>query len=132
MRAWINDVWASFTDLPSWVQVWVGLVLVPANVLPLGFLGEPYAWPMAILSVGGMMPNLYILVKDRAFGPVMALSHLVLWPPLIVLIFFAISQVGIGGLFGRFLLILMVVDLVSIGFDILDARKWVRARKAPG
>ena len=54
----ILDVWDSFWRLPLWVQVWVGLILVPANLLTLLFVRKKYGKWIAVLAIGGMLPNI--------------------------------------------------------------------------
>ena len=39
----IGDIWNDFRTLPLWVQIWVTVVLVPVNFVPLAFLDQPGA-----------------------------------------------------------------------------------------
>lgn len=129
MKGWLRDIWASFRVLPGWVQIWVGLILVPVNALPVIWIGAPFGWIVALLSVGGMAPNLWFLIRDRAFGPVMSLSHLVLWPPLVLVVLWLLRQDNVTGSYRAILWVLLWVDVVSLAFDVFDARKWWRSRK---
>jgi hypothetical protein len=110
-----------------WVQVWVAVILVPVNMAPLLFYQEPYAVWIAILSVGGMMPNLPIMLIDRGLSKRMALPHLVIWTPLVILLVWLLTGlVGADPLYMNMLALLLVVDLVSLAFDYPDAFKWWR------
>jgi hypothetical protein len=123
----IADIWRSFMRLPLWVQVWVAVILVPVNMAPLLFYQEPYAVWIAILSVGGMMPNLPIMLIDRGLSKRMALPHLVIWTPLVILLVWLLTGlVGADPLYMNMLALLLVVDLVSLAFDYPDAFKWWR------
>jgi len=123
----IIDIWHSFRRLPGWVQIWVALILVPVNLAPLLFLGAPYAVWVAVLSVGGMMPNLPIMLDERGLSKRMALPHLLIWVPLLVLLGWVLANVdGVTGGYRTLLLLLLVVDLISLGFDFPDALKWWR------
>ena len=128
MIGWWQDVWQSFRGLPGWVQVWIGVILVPVNVAPMFWIGAPLGWLVAVLSIGGMVPNLWFLIRDRAFGPVMALSHLILWPPLVILVILLLRGGGLDDSYRALLWVVLVVDVISLGFDVFDARKWWRAR----
>ena len=60
----ILDIWQSFRRLPLWVQGWVALILVPVNLAALLFLSAPQGTLVALLAVGGMAPNLLIMMRD--------------------------------------------------------------------
>ena len=116
----IRQIWTGFRLLPNWVQLWLALVLVPANLASLLFISAPFGVLVAVLAVGGMAPNLFILLKTRRFGPEMAIAHLVLWPPLLVVILWLQTKT-LPADFAMYLWVLFVVDLISIAFDIRDA-----------
>lgn len=121
----LAEVWNSFRRLPLWVQVWVGLILMPANLLPLAFLGAPLGGWVAVLSVGGMALNLPIMIAARGFSRAMALPHLVLWTPLLALMGgLLVSGTATGG-YAVLLGALFVIDAVSLAFDVRDARLWL-------
>ena len=127
----IADVWHSFRRLPLWVQIWVALILVPVNLLPLLFVGAPYGLWVAALSVGGMLPNLYFMLAERGFSKRMALSHLLLWPPLVLLLgWMLMSGLPVSGSYWAVLVALLVVDLVSLAFDVKDGWQWYRGDRA--
>jgi len=123
----ISDIWNSFRRLPLWVQIWVAVILVPVNLGPLLFYQEPYAFWVAVLSVGGMLPNLPIMLFDRGLSKRMALPHLVIWTPLVVLLVWLLNGlVGANDSYMTMLAVLLVVDLLSLAFDFPDAFKWWR------
>ena len=78
----IRDIWRSFRALPLWVQIWVGVILVPVNMASLWFANETMGALIAVLAVSGMVPNLLIIFFDRGFSKAMALPHLAIWIPL--------------------------------------------------
>lgn len=123
----LAQIWESYRRLPVWVQVWIAFVLVPVNFLSMAFLDEPYGVWVAVLAVGGIAPNLFVLIATRRFGHEMAWSHLVVWPPLVVLLLWIlISGPSVGHAW--FLVLLLVVDFVSIVFDAGDVWKARKAR----
>ena len=117
----IRDIWTGFRLLPLWVQLWLAIVLVPANLAALWFINAPQGMLIAVLAVGGMTPNLFILLKMRRFGPEMAIAHLVLWPPLLIAILWLQTK-PLPTDFAIYLWVLFAVDLISVAFDIRDAR----------
>lgn len=123
----IANIQASFRRLPLWVQIWVGLILMPVNLLPLAFLGQPGAGLIAGLAIGGMALNLPILLWYQGFSKAMAIPHVLLWVPLVGVIGVQVQGlVGVRGTYFTFLMVLLVVDVVSLLFDTVDAIKWWR------
>jgi hypothetical protein len=127
----IVEIWHSFRRMPLWVQFWVLVILAPANLLPLAFVSESYGVWVAALSVGGMLPNLPIMLMERGLSKRMALPHLLIWTPLIVLIgWLLLSGPVLSDGFRSMLIVLLIVDLVSLAFDYVDAWKWKQGDRA--
>lgn len=122
--------WASFRRLPGWVQVWVVLILVPVNLAPLAFLGWPGVGLVAVLSVGGMLPNAVLIWVERGFSRAMALSHVLIWTPLVALLAWrlwgGVEDPALAWLY----LAVLLVDALSLGFDWVDAWRWWRGDRA--
>ncbi len=123
----MNDIWAALQKLPRWVQYWIAFVLVPVNLISILFIGEPGGWIVAVLAIGGIAPNAVVLIVTRELGREMAVSHLIFWPPLVVVIIWQLATAP-EPTFARYLWLLLVVDLISIGFDVQDAQVWWRTR----
>ncbi len=127
MKRLFIDIWTSLRALPLWVQLWVFGILVPVNMAALFFLGEVGGWIVAILAVGGMLPNVVLILVQRGFSKAMALSHVLLWGPLLIIIAqLLLNGPIIGGGYLIYLWILFGVDLFSLGFDVIDSFKWYR------
>jgi len=125
----IADVWGSAMRLPVWVLIWVLVVLVPVNLASLVYLSEPYGLLVAVLAVGGMVPNVFIIFWERGVSRWMTFPHLVLWTPLVLLLPFLLRGDPAPG-FARYLWLLLAVDVISLGFDYRDARRWWRGERA--
>ena len=127
----IGAIWGSFRRLPLWVEMWVALILVPVNMASLAFLGYPGATLLAALAVGGMLPNIAIMVAERGLSKAMALPHLLIWTPLLaVIVWLLYTYPGFPPLFRNFLWLLLAVDGLSLVFDYPDALKWKRGDRA--
>lgn len=123
----IREIWHSFRRLPKWVQIWVALVLVPINILPLAFVAAPYGLWVACLSVGGMIPNLFFLIAERGFSKRMAVPHVVIWTPLVVLLgWLVLVEAPQDITYVAMLLAVLGVDAISLMFDYVDTVKWWR------
>ena len=123
MKIILLDIWRSFRALPLWVQIWVGLILVPVNTATIVLITEPSSYIIPVLAIGGMMPNAVLMFVERGFSKAMTLSHIVLLIPLLVLLVLNISA---GSVFSGYLMILFAVDFISICFDVKDGRDWFK------
>jgi len=119
----LQDIWRSFRSLPLWVQIWVGIILVPVNMATIVLITEPCCWLIPVLAIGGMAPNLFLMFYERGFSKAMALSHLVLWIPLLVILAYEIKT---NSIFANYLMILFTIDAISIVFDLKDSRDWLK------
>ncbi len=130
----IGEIWASFRRMPGWVQIWVAFILMPVNLMPLVFWvsGEAFWGLFALLAVGGMALNVPIMLVERGLSKAMAFPHIVLWTPLVVGLGQAVSQGAVGprDLQDIALIVLLIVNLISLGFDYPDAVKWWRGDRA--
>ncbi|MEH6359093.1 MAG: hypothetical protein V7761_00015 [Amylibacter sp.] len=123
MKSILLDIWCSFRSLPFWVQIWVGLILVPVNTATIVLITEPGSYLIPILAIGGMLPNAVLMFVERGFSKAMALSHVVLWIPLLVLLTIDIKS---NSIFADYLMVLFVVNFISICFDLKDSRDWFK------
>ncbi|MEP2532887.1 hypothetical protein [Shimia sp.] len=126
----ILEIWESFRRLPVWVQVWMAVVLVPVNLMPFGYWisGAPFWGVFAFLALGGMLANLIILLREQGFSKALAIPHVLFWGPLVVVIFLTLRDGG-GADWDTeelVLLIVLIVDVISLAFDVPDAVKWLR------
>jgi len=88
----VIDIWKSFRRLPVWVQIWVGLFLAPVNMASLWFWNAPFGPWIAVLSIGALIPNAAIMAAERGLSKRMAIPHLVLWPILVLLLIWLITN----------------------------------------
>ena len=82
----VQDIWHSFRGLPLWVQIWVAVILIPVNLIPLFFLDQPQGVLIAALAITGMALNLPIMIAARGMSGAMALPHLLCWVPLVIIV----------------------------------------------
>ena len=123
----LTDIRNSYRALPVWVQIWVFGILVPVNAASIFFVAEPSGVWIAFLAIVAMLINVPIMIVERDFSKTMALSHLPLWTPLVLWLIFNRPEGSTA--YGIYLWILLVVDLISLGFDFPDAWKWWKERQ---
>jgi len=127
----MTEIYKSFRRMPLWVQIWVAVILMPANFLTLLFLDAPYGCWVVGLAIGGMALNGPIMIMDKGFGSLMAVPHILLWTPLcglmVWLLFF--SGIELSSDYALFLKVLLVIDVISLAFDYPDAWKWLKGER---
>ena len=122
----VLEIWNSFRSMPAWVQIWVAFILAPVNMASLLFLNEVYGLWIALLAIGGMTPNLVIMAYERGLSKAMALPHLVIWTPLVIIIALWLNDGGPDAqLFPMYLWVLLGVNLISLAFDLKDGLAWL-------
>ena len=125
----IQDIWSSFRRMPLWVQIWVALILVPINMLSLAFLYAPNGLWVAILAIGGMTPNLFFMIKERGFSSIMAVPHIFIWTPLVILVACMLYKGGLPAGYTKYLWALLVINVISLAFDFPDSLKWLKGKR---
>ncbi len=127
----ITDIWTSFRAMPLWVQIWVAAILVPVNSAAILFVAQPSGWLVAGLAIAAILANLPVMLAARGFSKGMALPHVALWVPLVVLVMPGLLGRGdLDAVYRGFLYVLLAVDVVSLAFDIPDSVKWWRGDRA--
>lgn len=124
----IADIFRSLMRMPVWVQIWMFVFLVPVNFATLAFLDQPGGPLVASLAVIAILLNVPVLLMIRGFGRLMALSHLILWPPLVVYCLWLLFAAGEPLSPGYYWLLwaVVIVDTISIIFDVSDFSKWLK------
>jgi len=132
MRA-LQASWQSFRSLPAWVQIWVGLILVPANALPFFLLNTWAGAAGAIAAIVVIATNGPIMLWYQGMNRALSLPHLLAWIPLeVALILRALGMAGSGSPAGAemtLIVVLLIINGISLVFDALDSWRWIRGER---
>lgn len=134
LLARLRDCATSFNALPTWVRIWVGGVLVPANTVPFLFLhtatGQAAAWAALFVAV----TNVPIMLQQRGMSRLMSVPHLLAWIPLVA--WLALRFAGptpLSSAETALAWLLVIVNSLSLVFDVVDSWRWFAgARDIPG
>jgi hypothetical protein len=137
MRTRPSHIWHSFRSLPGWVQLWVGGILIPVNALPFFLLDSWSGRAAALAALFVVVTNVPIMWAAAGMSRAMSLPHLLAWMPLEVALALRLSGVVGAVSAGRtevaLAIMLLVVNGVSLLFDMLDSWRWLRGeRDIPG
>lgn len=133
----LRSSWQSFRSLPVWVQVWVGLILVPSNAAAF-FLLDYWSGRMAALAALIVVcTNIPIMIIAGGMSKLMSVPHLFAWLPLQLALFLRLTgHAGLSPLSTieqTFSFALLLVNGVSLVFDSVDSWRWIRGdRVIPG
>lgn len=134
MNERLQQSWYSFHSLPLWVQIWVGVVLIPANAASF-FLLDSWSGRMAALAaVFVVATNIPIMLCERGMSKLMAMPHLLVWGPLqLALVLRLVDHAGslpVTAIEQMYAVFLVVVNGASLLFDAVDSWRWLRGDRA--
>lgn len=128
--------WASYRRMPLWVQLWVGLILFPANALSFFLLDTWFGYYAAWAAAFVFLTNMPIMYFCRGMSRLMAVPHLFGWIPLEILgvmrLFEQIGPSPIPPMECAFVSLIVIVNGISLVFDFNDTNKWIQGdRQVP-
>ncbi|MEM9581821.1 MAG: hypothetical protein AAGA08_01790 [Pseudomonadota bacterium] len=127
----IIALYTSFRRLTVPTQIWMMLVLAPANFLTLALVDGPLGLIVPLLSMLGFIPNLGIAWVQNGFSAAMALPHLVFWAPQVAILANYLIQTPANASFAYIAYAFaFVVNTISLLFDIREATKWFGGQKS--
>lgn len=134
MNALINlhlKLWQSFRRLPLWVQLWMAGLLLPINLASLFLLHYPSAQWIALSAVIVVGSNMLLMYLYGGFSRLLAVPHLLIWGPLQVMLLMYLAQSGEPLATGEVLYVslVLVVNGISLVFDLIDAWRWMQGER---
>jgi hypothetical protein len=125
------DAWASFRALPFRVQCWVGLCLVPVNLVPYAMLGTVTGRAAALAMSAVILTNVPILLRERGMSRLLSIPHLVAWMPLCIWLAWRFwTSTPMSAVEATLAWALLLVNSVSLVFDLIDSTKWLLGDRA--
>ncbi|MFT6090996.1 hypothetical protein [Sulfitobacter sp.] len=112
----------SLASLPMWVKVWL-VALGATNLGILAFLNQPKGPLVAALVLTGIVLSKVFVNYGGGLTRLVGVGHIIGWVPLVALILFARPE-GTSA-YDIYLTILLVMNTISILFDINDFRLWL-------
>lgn len=126
------QIWHSYRSLPGWVQVWVGFVLIPANVLPFFLLDTWSGRAGAVAALLVVVTNVPIMWAAGGMSRAMSLPHLLAWIPLEIALALRVCA-AVGSLPPSTVelalaIALLLVNGISLVFDAIDSWRWLKGQ----
>lgn len=120
------SLWHSFRRLPLWVQLWMAVILLPVNLASFLLLHYPSAQWIALSALTVVGSNMLLMYRYGGFSRLLAVPHLLIWGPLQVILLMYLAQQPAPLPTGEVLYVslVLVVNGISLVFDLLDAWRW--------
>lgn len=118
------QIWQSYRSLPGWVQIWVGIVLIPVNVLPFLWLDSWTGKAGAAAALFVVITNVPIMWIAGGMSRAMSIPHLLAWIPLEIALALRVSGTTLSPLELTLAILLLSVNGISLVFDALDSWRW--------
>ncbi len=113
---------------PLW-WAWLGVLMLVNIVVPLGYL-ETIEARVVLAAVAVGMVIQFTIIARLGFVRLLGLGH-ILWLPMLPWLALRLADHGLHGGFGRWLLVLLVIDATSVAIDIADVNRWLRGERTP-
>jgi|GEM_PF-5494597 len=127
----ISDLYTSFRRLNFPTQIWMMLLLAPANFLTFALVDGPLGLIIPLLSMLGFIPNLGIAWVQSGFSSVLAFPHLVFWTPQVLILGNYLAQTPSDNSFAYIAYALIfVVNTISLLFDTREITRWFGGQKS--
>jgi hypothetical protein len=113
---------------PWWV--WIGLLVLVNGVMPWVFIGtlEAKLVLAAFIVAGGLQMAIF---RFKGFAKILGIGHIIPWLPLLIWLGLRFDGIGREGLFGQWLLALIVLDGISLVIDSVDVIRYLAGERTP-
>ncbi|MEM1139083.1 MAG: hypothetical protein AAGH45_04300 [Pseudomonadota bacterium] len=126
-------IFKSYFSLPVWVQIWVAFILAPANFAGLWMMDLPIGYWTGLTALVVIGSNTVLMAMNGGLSKVLAIPHLIFWIPLhgyiVWRLFFQEGGPAIGSTEYVYGLIVLVVNTISLLFDVYDTAEWAKGKK---
>jgi hypothetical protein len=113
--------------MPSYLQVWLLLLVAVNAVIPFFFLGRLEAqMVLGIMVVNAILMTL--LTSLTGFSRLLGLGHYP-WFPLLYFLWTRLDQIPADDFFGIWIRVLMIVNALSLAVDTVDTFRWVAGER---
>ncbi len=131
----VQSILHSFRSLPTWVQLWVGLLII-VNSGWVALLDTPTGMATAIAAAVVMLTNGPLTYYYGGMNRALSIPHLLAWIPLQAYLIHHLYQqqgIAIAPVEYAYGVSVLVVNGISLIFDVIDSWRWLAGERAtPG
>ncbi len=113
---------------PTWVQIWLNVLLVGAFILPLSFLIWRASRMAGVLTLAASLlsgVSINWMYGQMGYVKLLGLPHIVFWTPLAIYLWRQIRHPDMPVWPRRLMSVTLVVIAISLAFDYVDVARWL-------
>ena len=120
----------SFMRLPYWVRLWLPFALGGVNLAAFFLTHTPIGYWAAWSTAFVLLVNGPIILMQQGWGKLLALPHLIVWIPLLTFVLVRFADPDVSSTEFYYGVALLMVNGISVVFDIADTWRWVKGERA--
>ncbi len=120
----------SFLGLPHWVKAWMTL-LIGVNMAAFWLLDTEIGFWTALALFVVLALNMPAMIVQAGMRRLLSLPDFV-WLPLVIFILYRLfgpAPVAADSVEFRYGLLIVIVNGISLGFDVYESRRWLRGER---
>ncbi len=113
---------------PTWVQIWLNVLLLGAFILPLSFLIWRASRIAGVLTLAASLlsaVSINWMYGQMGYVKLLGLPHIVFWTPLAIYLWRQIRRPDMPVWPRRLMSVTLVVITISLAFDYVDVARWL-------
>ncbi len=113
---------------PTWVQIWLNVLLLGAFILPLSFLIWRASRIAGVLTLAASLlsaVSINWMYGQMGYVKLLGLPHIVFWTPLAIYLWRQIRRPDMPVWPRRLMSVTLVVIAISLAFDYVDVARWL-------
>lgn len=113
---------------PTWVQIWLNVLLVGAFILPLSLLMWRASRMAGVLTLAASLlsaVSINWMYGQMGYVKLLGLPHIVFWTPLAIYLWRQIRRPEMPVWPRRLMSVTLVVIAISLAFDYVDVARWL-------
>lgn len=119
---------------PTWVTLWLNVLLIGAFLLPLALLIWRQTRITALISLGtsilaGVAINM--LYTQMGYVKLLGLPHVLLWTPLAIYLYRQTTKIGLPLWPRRIIWLILATITISLVFDYVDVLRYLLGERTP-
>ena len=114
-------------QLPTWVQIWLNILLLGAFILPLVLLIWKQTRLAGALTLIASLISAFVIMKmydSLGMVRLLGLPHVILWTPAVIYLLATLRKPGLPSLAKWIIRVTCAIIVISLAFDYIDVIRY--------
>lgn len=128
----LNEAMAEFG--PSWLQIWLPLLLLGAFIAPLVLLIWKQTRIIGLISFAASLiaaVSIDYMYKQMGYVKLLGLPHVIFWTPLVIYLILQLRRHDFAVWPDRIMKFMIVILCISLAFDFVDVARYFLGNTLP-